>query len=107
METTLAATSKVAGTTAIGTSVHCDFAIRCSMSIVVVSQVMVAHVALVVHYSCALVVHRSIAMSHCRSRIFYFTPYNEVYIIQISFLHFSSSSIKLYHTVLMYVCICD
>jgi hypothetical protein len=25
-------------------------------------------VSLVVHHSCALVVHRSIAMSHCRSR---------------------------------------
>ena len=73
METTLSATSEVAGTTAIGTSVHCDFAIRSLMSIVVVTHVvvthvMVAHVALVVHYSCALVVHRSITMSHCRSR---------------------------------------
>ena len=63
METTLTATSKVAGTTTIGTSVHCDFAIRSPMSIVVV-----AHVTLVVHHSCVLVVHRSIAMSHCRSK---------------------------------------
>ena len=58
----------MAGTTAIGTSVHCNFAIRSLMSSVVVTHVVVAHVALVVHYSCALVVHRSIAMSHCRSR---------------------------------------
>ena len=71
-------TSEVAGTTAIGTSVHCNFAIRSLMSIlalqasfdraVVVTHVVVAHVALVVHHSCALVVHRSIVMSHCRSR---------------------------------------
>ena len=69
METTLAATSEVAGTTAIGTSVHCNFAIRSLMSIAVVTHVMVAHVVtLVVHHSCTSVVHRSIAMSHCRSR---------------------------------------
>ena len=68
METTLAATSEVAGSTAIGTSIHCNFAIRCSMSIVVVTHVVDAHVALVVHHSCALVMHRSITMSHCRSR---------------------------------------
>ena len=61
--TTLAATSEVAGTTTIGTSIHCDFAIQIPMSIV-----MVAHVSLVVHHSCAFVVHRSITMSHCRSR---------------------------------------
>ena len=81
METTLAATSaldlwslatggtqEVAGTTAIGTSVHSNFAIRCPMSIVVVTHVVVAHVTLVVHHPCASVVHRSIVMSHCRSR---------------------------------------
>ena len=68
METTLAATSEVAGTTTIGMSVHCDFAIRSPMSIVMVAHVMVAHVALVVHHSCAFVVHWSIVMSHCRSR---------------------------------------
>ena len=68
METTLAATSEVAGTTAIGTSVHSNFAIRSLMSIIVVTHVVVAHVDLVVHHSCASVVHRSMTMSHCRSR---------------------------------------
>ena len=78
MKQHLAATSKVAGTTAIGTSVHSDFAIRSLVSIVV-THIVVAHiVTLVVHHSCALVVHRSIlarqasfsraVMSHCRSR---------------------------------------
>ena len=66
-------TSKVAGTTAIGTSVHSNFAIRSLMSIVVVTHVMVAHIvvthmALVVHHSYASVVHWSMTMSHCRSR---------------------------------------
>ena len=67
----------MAGTTVIVAGVHSDFAIRSLMSIVV-AHVMVAHVALVVHHSCALVVHRNIlarqasfgraVMSHCRSR---------------------------------------
>ena len=60
-------TSKVAGTTMIVAGVLSNFAIRSLMSIVV-THVMVAHVSLVVHHSCALVVHRSIVMSHCRSR---------------------------------------
>ena len=59
METTLAATSEVAGTTAICTSVHSNFAIRSLMSIVVVTHVVVAHVTLVVHHSCASVRHWS------------------------------------------------
>ena len=68
METTLAATSKVAGTTAIGTSVHCDFAIRSLMSIVV-THVVVAHiVTLVVHHSCASVRHWSRIVLCNRSR---------------------------------------
>ena len=53
----------MASTTVIAVSVHSNFAIWSLMSIV-----MVAHVFLVVHYSCALVVHWSIVMSHCRSR---------------------------------------
>ncbi len=45
-----------------------NFAIRSLMSIVV-THVMVAHiVVLVVHHSYASVVHRSMTMSHCRSR---------------------------------------
>ena len=68
METTLAATSEVAGTTAIGTSIHCNFAIRCPMSIVVVTHVVVAHVTLVVHHSCTSVWHRSRIVLGNRSR---------------------------------------
>ena len=61
-------TSEVAGTTVTVSSVHCNFAIRSLMS-VVVTHVMVAHiVTLVVHHSYASVVHRSMTMSHCRSR---------------------------------------
>ena len=49
-----------------------NFAIRSLMSIVVthvmVAHIVVTHVSLVVHHSCAFVVHRSITMSHCRSR---------------------------------------
>ena len=65
-------TSKVAGTTMIVAGVLSNFAIRSLMSIVVthvmVAHIVVAHMSLVVHHSCALVVHRSIVMSHCRSR---------------------------------------
>ena len=68
METTLAATSEVAGTTAIGTSIHCNFAIRSPMSIVMVPHVVVAHVSLFVHHSCASVRHWSRIVLCDRSR---------------------------------------
>ena len=62
----------MAGTTAIGTSVHCNFAIRSLMSIVVthvmVAHIVVAHVALVVHYSCTSVRHWSRIVLCNRSR---------------------------------------
>ena len=45
-------TSKVAGTTVIVAGVLSNFAIRSLMSIVV-THIMVAHVSLVVHHSCA------------------------------------------------------
>ena len=60
-------TQEVAGTTTIGTSVHSNFAIRSLMSIVV-THVVVAHVALVVHHSCASVWHRSWIVLCNRSR---------------------------------------
>ena len=67
MKQHLAATSKVAGTTTIGTSVLSNLAIR-SLTSIIITHVMVAHVAFVVHQSCTLVWHRSIATYLCRSR---------------------------------------
>ena len=57
-------TSKVAGTTVVGTSVHCNFAIRSLMSIAVVAHV----VTLVVHHSYASVRHWSRIVLCNRSR---------------------------------------
>ena len=71
----------MAGTTVVivSMSVLSNLAIRSLMSVVVVAHIVVAHiVTLVVHHSCALVVHRSIlarqasfgraVVNLCRSR---------------------------------------